>query len=133
MEEKKKKILASYLGAIADLLDEARSKFIEGEVPTREGNELVSLVNHTDSLVDFFKDQEPDLVDVFKVQLPRVRQLMRDADFFMDGEVRALGDGEELKSTVQLKPNVSLNDLPKAIIQEACTEMKRAAAALSFY
>jgi hypothetical protein len=119
--------LASYLGAIADLLDQARLKFSERKLPRRESKELAVLINHADMLAEAFKDELRGLKEIFDQRLPKIGGLMRVADLYINEKPHY-----RLNESFGNK-NAPFSDLHEAGIQEACTEMEPVAGELNAY
>lgn len=124
--EKKRLKLADYLTGIASILDAARDKLKREEIPRREGKELAILINHAEQLVNDLKDETAELKEVFETQLPKVGELLSNADVFIEWKSRY-----ELREDAEVFTPYS--PYRATVIEEACKEMQRAAGVLSGY
>jgi hypothetical protein len=117
--------LSEALKAIADLLDATRKELESRRVPRRGAHELLALINYADILATEFKREDWELERVFERQLPEIGRLMKDADFFIDGQPRY-----RLHHSVDTaSPNFAAFAEPA--IKKACEEMERAAGDIS--
>ncbi|MGK7957195.1 MAG: hypothetical protein AB4063_18385 [Crocosphaera sp.] len=126
-EKLKRSNLAKYLSGITELLDACCGKLREKLVPRRESKELAKLINFAHPLADALEAPVPGLSKVFREKLPRVAELMINADLFLDN-----------KHKYYLKQHFDVDDpefpnYAKHIIEEACEEIERVAGEISAY
>ena len=102
-------------------------KFEKREVPRDEAKKLAVLISDANTLASVFKEDYPELAEVFDRQLPRVAQLMCHADFFIDKRARYhLHESFDIDSPM-------FPTWAEANIAEACEELQRAAGTVSAY
>ena len=107
-------------------MDDIRQKFKKNEIPRREAKALVVLIFNANQLAMPFKEQYPDLANVFDFQLGRIGSEMQIADYSIEENLREDHFSED-------KKNLVLSFTAQNQIYEACNEMERAAGILSSY
>ena len=123
---KKKKLrkLSEDLNRIADLLDRAKEKFKEKEIPKDEAVRLDIVIYYAEELATPFKKKYPKLAEVFDSLLPDIAWQMQLADYVIDGKPR--GDAPLSDD----KKNIRLSFTPEDQINKAYKELGNASSAI---
>jgi hypothetical protein len=123
---KKKKLhnLSEDLKRIADLLDTAKAKIKEKEIPKEEAICLDIVITYAEELATPFTKKYPKLAEVFDSLLPDIASQMQLADYVIDGKPR----GDALLSD-DLK-NIRLSFTPEDQINKAYKELGNASSAI---
>ena len=120
---KKQKLsdLSELLGAISELLDDTRDKFLKRELPRKEAHALAILINNAEKILSHFNEELNEVEEVFKNDLNNIGTLLRDVDFFIDQKPRLkLHDFYKDKTN-----NASFPKFAAKKIDLACEEMER--------
>jgi hypothetical protein len=118
--------LADHLKKTIDLLKVVKNELKKGKVPHENGNALAALINLTARLAQKSKKRDVKLALIFEHELPKVGQLLREADFFIDGTSR-------VPHHYAVRKGVTTVDTKRKAIAEACKEIERAVGDLSAY
>jgi hypothetical protein len=118
--------LADHLKKIVELLNVVKKELKKGKVPTENGSALADLVSLAGRLAEKSEKRDVKMNQIFKVELPKVGELLKEADYFIDKKPRLPGH-------YAVRPGVTTVDTKRKAIAEACKVIERVAGSLSAY
>jgi len=115
--------LADYLEEIASCCKNALNKFKNGDIPREEGKNIAILINSADIIASKTESTYPELYNFFSKEILSLGKLLRDADFYTDGEPRSPQHRNARSYELEIKEHPYL---PKGEqLKKCCEELER--------